>query len=40
MIRTGTYRDREDNLVRVQRTATGYVVTREDGSTTVIGDVS
>lgn len=30
-MRTGTYRDRDDNLVHVRRTATGYIIRRIDG---------
>lgn len=39
-MRTGTYRDVNGELVHVRRTATGYTLTRADGTVTSIGAVS
>lgn len=36
-MQTGTYYDRDGKLVHVRRTATGYVIRRPDGATSVIG---
>lgn len=37
MLRCGIYRDKHGDLLKVRRTATGYIVTRPDGSTTTVG---
>jgi len=39
-LRPGIYRDAEDNLVTLARTASGYTVTHADGTVTAIGGVS
>lgn len=36
-MKTGTYRLASGELVRVTRTATGFVIRRANGETTVIG---
>lgn len=38
-MKTGTYRAADGTLVRVERTATGYLVHLADGTTTAIGGV-
>lgn len=36
-MRSGTYETEDGEKVRVQETASGYRLTREDGTTTMIG---
>lgn len=40
MLRPGTYRDVEGNLVVLTRTETGYAIEHADGTVTLIGAAS